>query len=406
MHAVLSQPTVFPASPKTILQRRDIVCFAHDFSSDPLSKTHVMRQLSRHNRILWVNSVGYRTPTVSKRDLKRIFKKVHAATTPISEPEKNIFVLNPLTIPVFSPRIQAFNRAFLAWQIRRAMKKLNFQRPINWTFNPAAAVVAGHLGEESLIYYCVDEYAALKGLQRDTVLAWERQLLEKADTVIVSAENLRESKKHIRPDIHIVRHGVDFDHFAKALSPQTLIHPDIAHLKKPIIGYFGLIDIDWVDLPLIEKISQRFPHANIVLIGKSTMDLSALEKHPNIHLLGRKPYADLPEYCKAFDVALIPFPISEVTLNANPLKAREYLAAGLPTVSTKIPEVEVLGDRCLIGQNHEDFLDKIAQALKNPGPSRKRSESIRHESWSARIDELRTHLANSLPPSPPAGERG
>jgi glycosyltransferase involved in cell wall biosynthesis len=233
----------------------------------------------------------------------------------------------------------------------------------------------------------------------------ERTLLENADAVIVSAEKLYESKKHIRPDIAIVRHGVDFDHFAKALSPTTTIHPDIASLPKPVIGYFGLIAQDWVDIPLMEKVAQRFPHASIVMLGKCTMDVSALAKYPNVHLLGRKPYADLPQYCKGFDVALIPFPISEVTLNANPLKAREYLAAGLPTVSTKIPEVEVLGNRCLIGHNHDDFCNKISDALRNPGPSTARSESIRDESWSARLDEVKSHIARALSPAPRDGER-
>ena len=165
-------------------------------------------------------------------------------------------------------------------------------------------------------------------------------------------------------------------------------------LPRPILGYFGLIAEDWVDLPLIEKLAQRFSNASVMMLGKCTMDLSRLAKYPNIHLLGRKPYADLPNYCKAFDVALIPFPISEVTLNANPLKAREYLAAGLPVVSTKIPEVEVLGDRCFIGADHEDFLRQVQAALHDPGPSQCRSEGIRHESWAARLDEVKAHLAN------------
>ena len=153
----------------------------------------------------------------------------------------------------------------------------------------------------------------------------------------------------------------------------------------------------------MEKVAQRFPNASIVMLGKCTMDVSALTRYPNVHLLGRKPYADLPQYCKGFDVALIPFPISEVTLNANPLKAREYLAAGLPTVSTKIPEVEVLGDRCLIGNDHDDFCDKISQMLRHPGPSTDRSESIRDESWSARLDEVKAHVGLASLPLPRNG---
>jgi len=100
----------------------------------------------------------------------------------------------------------------------------------------------------------------------------------------------------------------------------------------------------------------------------------------------------LPAYCKGFDVALMPFRINELTLNANPLKVREYLAAGLPVVSTAIPEVEVLG-LCRIGRDHASFIQEVELALQDAGPSVARSESIRSESWGARVDELRESLA-------------
>jgi glycosyltransferase involved in cell wall biosynthesis len=88
----------------------------------------------------------------------------------------------------------------------------------------------------------------------------------------------------------------------------------------------------------------------------------------------------------------MPFRINELTLNANPLKVREYLAAGLPVVSTAIPEVEVLG-LCQIGHDTESFVREVENALTDPGPSLARSEAVRSESWEARVDEVRAHLA-------------
>mgnify|MGYP000626525158 CR=1 FL=1 len=89
---------------------RDMICFSHDWTGDPLSKTHLMRLLARDNRILWVNSIGYRTPTASKRDLGRIVSKLKSAMDPLREVEKNIFVLNPLAIPAWdaTQRIHIF----------------------------------------------------------------------------------------------------------------------------------------------------------------------------------------------------------------------------------------------------------------------------------------------------------
>src|SRR5205807_7772486 len=189
---------------------------------------------------------------------------------------------------------------------------------------------------------------------------------------------------------------VDYDHFRKALDPSTSVPEEIARLLRPVSGYLGLIASDWIDIDLLVHVARSFPHASLVMLGKITMDVSALERLPNVHLLGRKPYETLPAYCKGFDVGLLPFPISEVTLNANPLKVREYLAAGLPVVSTPIPEVEVLG-RCHIGADREGFHRQVDEALADPGPRPERSEAIRHESWEAKLDEIRGHLAAAGP---------
>ena len=385
------EATTLPPTSKTPLRGRDILCFSHDWSGDPLSKTHLMRILARENRVLWVNSIGYRAPTVSKADITRAYKKLRAVATPVAEPEPNIFVLNPLAVPVYGqPRIRDLNRALLRFQVKRTMRKLGFQKPINFVFNPAAAVIAGALGEDQVIYYCVDEYTAFSGVSSASLGELEEQLLLKSDLVIVSADRLYQSKAKFNPRTVLVRHGVDFAHFRKAVEPETVVPDDIANLPRPIIGFFGLI-ADWVDLELMAHVAQQFPQGSMVLLGKATTDTSVLERVPNVHLLGRKPYEMLPAYCKGFDVALMPFRINELTLNANPLKVREYLAAGLPVVSTAIPEVEVLGC-CRIGHNRESFMREVREALVDQQSRATRSEAIRSESWEARIDEIREHL--------------
>lgn len=380
------------------LRGRDMLCFSHDWSGDPLSKTHLMRLLARENRILWVNSIGYRTPTASRRDLSRAFKKLRAiAAEPLREAEPNIHVLNPLVIPAYgSPRIRAFNRWFLRRQVLRAMQRLGFQRPINWVFNPAAALIAGTLGEEQLIYYCVDEYTAFTGVDGDALAALEVGLMKKAGLVITSAASLYESKRRFNDNTVLVRHGVNWNHFRRALERETSVPPDVAKLWAPILGYFGLIADDWVDLDLIARVAQRLPDVTIVMIGKVTMDVTPLKRFRNVHLLGPRPYVSLPAYCKAFSAAMIPFPLNEVTRNANPLKAREYLAAGLPVVSTAVPEVEVLGG-CRIGRNPDDFVEQVRAALLAPGPAAARSNAVRHESWEARLAEIASHVAATWP---------
>jgi glycosyltransferase involved in cell wall biosynthesis len=389
--------TADPAPPRR-LRGRDMLCFSHDWRGDPLSKTHLMRLLARDNRILWVNSIGYRAPAVSRRDLSRAVRKLAAvAARPLRQAEPNIHVLNPLVIPAYGrPWARAVNRWLLRHQVRRAMDRLGFRRPVNWVFNPAAAVVAGSLGEAQLIYYCVDEYGAFSGVDAEALASLELELMGKAGLVITSAAGLFASKRRHNPNTVLVRHGVDWHHFRRALDPRTAPPPDVAALPGPRLGYFGLIAQDWVDLGLIAHLARRLPHLSIVMLGHVAMDVSPLRRFPNVHLLGHRPYESLPAYCRAFAAAMIPFPLNAATRNANPLKAREYLAAGLPVISTAVPEVEVLAG-CRIGRTADDFVAQVEAALADPGPSVARSDSVRHESWEARLAEIAAHVADVWP---------
>lgn len=365
-----------------------MLCFGHDFSGDPLSKTHLMRLFAKDNRVLWINSIGYRAPTISSRDIRRIVTKLKAFLEPVREVEPNLFVLNPLAVPAYGVvAVQKLNRVWLRRQVRRAMKGLGFQRVINWVFNPTAAVVAGELGEDLVVYYCVDEFTAFSGIAPQ-LIELERGLIERADLVIVSSETLRRSKSYHNPRTVMIRHGVDWEHYQKTFSADTRVPTDVAGLPKPVLGYFGLMAEDWFDLDLVVDVARRFSSGSVVLLGKVDMDLSPLRALPNVHVLGRKAYAELPSYCKAFDVALNPFPVSAVSRSANPLKVREYLAAGLPVVSTRIPEVEVL-EEVRVVDSSEEFVEAIQEALESPGPRAERAERMKDQRWELKVEEVR-----------------
>lgn len=398
---MVSQQQTEEISTADTLRNQHIVCFSHDWSGDPLSKTHLVRVLSRDNKILWINAIANRMPTASSKDLTRIYKKLRAFAEPVKEVEPNIFVLNPLAIPAYgSEAVRAFNQKILLSQIRGAMRKLKFANVVNLIFNPAAGLIAGKINEDKLIYYCVDEYTAFTGASKG-LKEIEDELFKKSDLVIVSAEKLLESKGKLNPRTFLIRHGVDYNHFAKALRDETKIPDEIKDLPKPIIGFHGLL-ADWVDFELLAKTAEHFKTGSLVLVGKISVDgerrANALKSIPNVHFLGRKPYAELPAFCKGFAVALNPFAINELTLAANPLKVREYLAAGVPVVATAIPEVEVLGS-CRIGRDHADFINQIEQSLAsgegNQENRRARSLAVQAESWDARVEELRKIVAQA-----------
>ena len=379
------------------LEGRDIVCFANDWSGDPLSKKHVMRRLARRNRVLWVNSLGNRAPRATTRDLRRIFDKLQRFAGGLYQVEDNIHVLSPIAVPSYdSPLMRRLNAVMVGATVRSAMKRLSFKRPLLYTFVPASAWVADDLGAEHVIYHCVDEYAAFDGAGAK-IAELEAELIKRSDLVITCSTPLQASKVKLNPNTVLVRHGVEREHFAQALAPATRIPADVKDLPGPVFGFYGLV-AEWVDLDAMAQVAEAYPQGSLVIVGDinnaNTVGLACLHALPNVHFLGRRKYDELPGYCKAFDVALLPFVKNELTENANPLKLREYLAAGLPVVSTDIPEAVALADKgVFLAGDSASFVDGVRAALAaGGGPSRARSDAMARESWDAKVEEIEDKL--------------
>ncbi|MCX6624261.1 MAG: glycosyltransferase [Acidobacteria bacterium] len=378
-----------------MLEGNDIICFANDWDGDPLSKKHIALRLARKNRVLWVNSTGNRNPTATLRDLRRGWKKLRQYFQGCRPVANNITVFSPLVIPFHgNPAARWVNRRLLAWSLRRACRKLGFESPITWTFVPSSADVAGSLGERLLIYHCVDEFSKFTGTNETAILEMERGLMEKADLVVVSSSRLYETKRRHNPNTFLVTHGVDVAHFRNACRREVAAPADCAKLNHPVIGFFGLI-ADWVDLEVVRYLASSRPQWSLLLIGEVQTDTSALRKLPNVHLLGRRSYQSLPAYCKAFDVAILPFVVNELTVAANPLKLREYLAAGLPVVATPLPEVLKLNGLVRTARTPVEFLEHVEALLNegNRGPDPAVSVLMERESWDQKMEELSRIIA-------------
>jgi glycosyltransferase involved in cell wall biosynthesis len=373
-----------------VIEGFSIVCFAHDWGGDPTSKTHIMRLLARRNRVLWVNSIAMRRPSASRSDARRLVDKLRRSFAGCIEPERNLFVVNPLVLPFpGSPIAQRANADLLVRFVRRTLARLGADAPLLWTFLPTVNRLVGRLGERMVIYHCVDKYAEFSGVPREAILEMERDLVTRADLVFTSAKQLFEECRLFNPHTHFVTHGVDVAHFERSLESTTPVPTDVATLPRPIVGFFGLL-ADWVDLPLIRSLALDRPQWSFVLIGKVAMDLDPLKGLPNVHCLGQKPYADLPGYCRGFDVALIPFRRNELTQRVNPLKLREYLAAGLPVVATPLPEVARYDGLVHLADDRDTFLAGIEAALaqRRPELDRARVDAMRTESWEARVTQM------------------
>lgn len=370
------------------MKNRNIICFAKEWSEDPTSNNHVMMLLARENKVLWLNSIAMRRPSfTSGRDLSKIGRKLRSFFRGAEHPAPNLWVVTPIVLPFpHSKLATAVNRWILLAMIGHYRRKLDMAEFQLWTFLPNAVEYVGTLGESLVVYYCIDEWSHFTYLDGARMIVMEKELMQRADVNFMTANSLLESKKHLNPHTYLASHGVDHAHFAKAMAPDTAVPGELAGLPHPIVGFFGLVH-EWIDLKLIEKIARTHPGWSVVIIGKTIVDTSALTKLPNVHLLGRRPYEGLPGYCKAFDAGIIPFAVNELTYNVNPIKLREYLSAGLPVVSTDLPEVKYYSDIAYVAHTHEEFIANLEQALREDSPEkrRQRSDSMRSETWEARV---------------------
>lgn len=372
---------------------RNIICFASNWFYDPTSKHHVMRTLSRENQIIWVNYHGSRRPSVTAADLSAIAGKLGQIVRGPKRVSENMVVVTPAVVPL--PGVVAaeqLNRALLTRQIRSVLRELP-ERPVQvWSFAPDVSAMRGVFGEELFVYYCVDEFSEFGGYDREAIHRAERATLAAADAVVATSRVLYESKRREHGNVMLLPHGVDYQHFAS--SDRRSIPPELADLRGPVLGFFGLI-AEWVDAGLISAVARARPNWTIVLIGEARTDVSALAGLSNVRMLGRQPYEALPGFCRRFDAGLVPFRLNALTRAVNPIKLREYLAAGLPVAATPLPEMGNFGGLVEIGETAGEFVEACERAIaSNDATSRaRRRAAVAGDSWDARVNQISEWLA-------------
>jgi glycosyltransferase involved in cell wall biosynthesis len=222
--------------------------------------------------------------------------------------------------------------------------------------------------------------------------------------VFCTAPSLYERKRALNPEgTHYVHNVGDADHFKRALDPSTVVPREVAALPKPVIGFVGAVsnyklNIDW----LLELARQR-PNYHLCLIGPigvsdPSTNVSALKALPNVHVLGTRDYAVLPEYMKGFDVAVIPYRLNEYTDSVFPIKFFEYLATGKPVVVSRLPALEGFLDAVRVADDAQSFITKCDEALTNRSAGAEERVALAEaNSWSSRVSELLNLIENKVP---------
>lgn len=236
-----------------------------------------------------------------------------------------------------------------------------------------------------LVYDVIDDFTAFDW-SPDFGKTFDSDMLKMADAVLTGTHQLARALINST----FIPCGVNFTEFSTPAPAPA----DIAKLRKPVIGYFGTIS-ERIDLDLIAEICEAYPHAAVVLIGPIHFQQAGLPHKPNLHYLGLKPHEQIPAYAQAFDVGLIPFRLTPATLQLHPVKTLEYLAAGIPVVSTALPDVEHFYSGIVdVAHSRHEFIELVGKRLDRVDPTRIAAgiERARRASWEAMTDRINASL--------------
>ncbi len=204
-----------------------------------------------------------------------------------------------------------------------------------WYYSPLALGFSRHLRPATTVYDCMDELTLFRGAS-PLLASFERQLLERADLVFAGGRSLHESKRRLHGHVHLFPSSVDVAHFSPARGRSAADPADQRDLGRPRVGYFGVLD-ERIDYALLDAVAVRRPDWTFVLLGPfAKVDPATLPRRDNLRWLGMKPYAALPGYLAGWDAGMMPFALNEATRFISPTKTPEFLAAGVPVVSTAV----------------------------------------------------------------------
>ena len=382
------------------LEGRDIVCLGFGEWDAELwtNQQHLMSRLARHNRVLFLESLGLRQPRLAGRDLRRMARRVERAAAGARAVD-GLHVLSPLVIPIHDrPRIRSLNAGLLRAQVGRAAHSLGFERPLLWSYVPQADWLVETLEPSAIVYHCVDDIAAQKGVAAAAFREAEAHFAAQADLVLASAPALAERMRTLNGRVFYAPNVADTDRFATALEVGPT-DPAIAALPGPRVVFTGAVVATKLDLELLEGVARARPNWSIALVGPvgagdPRTNISSLARLPNVHLLGARRYADLPQVLRGADVALVPYAINDLTRSVFPMKVYEYLAAGLPVVTTPLPALaETTG--VVVAADAPATVAAVERALAEDGHAtrRARSAAVRENSWDARLEEIDSYLS-------------
>jgi glycosyltransferase involved in cell wall biosynthesis len=390
-------------SKDAMLKLRSCILFSTADWSEPYwtNKQHTARILVQRGwRVLYVESVGLRTPKLgSVRDWKRIWRRLWSGLRSVvigpAKAETGLWVLSPLMLPSkhHLPIVRKFNQAMLRWVIARFVGAHGFSEPVVWTYHPFMLDAISTLGRGPLVYHCVDDLTAIPGIDVAAFQQAERELLELSEAVFTTAAALKARCSLHNPNTYFFANVADADHFGRAIKPGN-VPADITTIPEPRIIYHGVLSDFKVDFKLIFDAARVRPDWHWIFIGEEregqrSAFVPQLSQLPNVHFLGYRSYEQLPDYLRGMNVGLLPTLLNEYTRSMFPMKFYEYLAAGLPVVSTPLDFAKEPLAGLEVAGNVEEFVRAIAMQLDRGRLTAEEAVSaVGENTWDRRLEKM------------------
>jgi UDP-N-acetylglucosamine transferase subunit ALG13 len=323
----------------------------------------MMREASKQLPVLYVNSIGVRRHSTAEGRMffSRVRRKLKSLLRGLVRVRRLFHVFTPVSSAGL--REGKAGRWFTAIQVRRAARRAGIRRPFLWAAVPAVADLLPYLSYERLIYQRTDQFEEFDPGNRDKIARMDRELKQVADLTLFASHYLLEHESADCRRALFVDHGVDFQRF-RAAGESADEPADVASIPRPRAGFVGGIDAHTFNADLFISVAAALPNVSFVLVGGSSLP-SGWCNLANVHLLGRKPYDEVPGYMAACDVLLMPWNDNKWIRACNPVKLKEYLTVGRPVVSAYFPELDYYDGMVEVAQDSGSFAEAILGSIGN-----------------------------------------
>ena len=361
-----------------------------------------MSLINSGNRVLFIENTGIRSPKI--KDATRIINRIRSwylSTKGFRSEHDNLFIYSPLIFPfpqsIFFTWINFFilNRSLKYWS-----KALNFHEDVIISFLPSllSQKLIKKVFPKLSIYYCAnDMFVKFSNVKKLQLI--EDIFFSNVDMVFVISDTLQKRAENKSNSVFYFPPGVDFNKFNNQNTAPHTIPSDIKGVKTTIVGYIGALT-EVLDQDLLLFLADELRSVTFILIGPKHCDTRRLEKIDNILLLGKKEHDQIPFYVRSFDVALIPYVCNSFTNSVYPCKLNEYLAVGIPVVSTNLNEItrycQDYGHVVTIAKNYNEFLKGVKKIKTIDAHVQKRIEAARLNSWDNRFSDIYSIINKSV----------